>query len=256
MSNRIRIATYNVHRCVGTDGRVDPRRIAEVIQEMDVDAVGLQEVESALDHGGGREQLETIARLTGMEPVPGPTLVRGRRRFGNALLSRMAVTAVTRFDLSVSGREPRGALQAALGAGGQTVRLLVTHLGLRPFERRRQVGRLVEILMGGPEPVALMGDLNEEDRTFFSLSGLHRWFGRTPRVRSFPSRLPLLALDRVFVKPRTALVSVSAHGSRLARLASDHLPVCATLAVGVATTAVPDFARSLPVEGEVLPVRG
>jgi endonuclease/exonuclease/phosphatase family metal-dependent hydrolase len=132
----LRLATYNIHRAVGRDGRFDPARIQRVIAEIDADVVALQEVES---HHGGFDMLAYFATQTGLTAVPGPTLVHATGEYGNALLPRASLLDVQRLDLSVPNREPRGALDVLLDCGGAPLRVVATHLGPRPAEHRYQV---------------------------------------------------------------------------------------------------------------------
>ena len=217
----LRIASYNVHGCVGTDGRKDAARIAEVIRELGCDTVGLQEVDYRLDYIGQR---------LGMQVVPGLTLVRHDGPFGNALLTTRKVLDVRRLALGYGRREPRNALDVDLEVGGGRLRVIVTHLGLFAAERRWQVRKLLEMMRDTEERLVVLGDINE----WFPLSRPLRWFnrllGHSVAERSFPSRWPLFALDRVWVRPRRALLALKAHRSPLASLASDHLPVKAIVA--------------------------
>lgn len=230
LPERIVVATYNVHRCVGTDGRHDPDRIAAVIREIRADAIALQEVDSRAGVEGGIDQFAWLARATGMRPIAGPTLRDHRGHYGNAVLTRLPVLETRRVDLSVPGREPRGALDVELGAEGERLRLIVTHLGLRWSERRRQVARLVA-LVGASTPglLALLGDMNEWIPVGHSLDPLRRVLGRAPRRRTFPAPRPLLALDRIWCRPASALQALRVHATPLARVASDHLPLRAEL---------------------------
>jgi len=109
------LATYNIHACVGGDGRFQPDRTVEVLREMSADLVALQEVEQRDVAGEGL--LEFLADALDMEAIAGPTLLRGTRHYGNALLTRLPVLAVERVDLSVPRREPRGALDVELSWG-------------------------------------------------------------------------------------------------------------------------------------------
>jgi endonuclease/exonuclease/phosphatase family metal-dependent hydrolase len=141
------------------------------------------------------------------------------------------VASVERIDRSVPRREPRGALDVQVDCGGARLRVLTTHLGLLPAERRRQVRRLLAALERAADlPTILMGDLNEWYLWGRPLRWLHVEFRRTPAPRTFPSRLPLFALDRLWVRPRALLQRLAVHASPLARVASDHLPLVATLA--------------------------
>ena len=217
----LRIASYNVHGCVGTDGRKDAARIAEVIRELDCDTVGLQEVDYRLDYIAGR---------VGMRSIPGITLVRHDGPFGNALLTTRKVLDVRQLALGYGRREPRSALDVDLDVCGQKLRVIVTHLGLFAPERRWQVRKLIELVRETQERLVVLGDINE----WFPFSRPVRWFnrllGHSVVERSFPSRWPLLALDRVWVRPRPALLALKAHRSALAAAASDHLPVKAIVA--------------------------
>ena len=223
---RLRVATYNIHSGVGTDGRCDPARIAAVINELSADVVALQEVES---RHGDLDTLAFLAQRTGMRAVPGPTMLRDEGDYGNALLTRAGLLEVRHVDLSFPGREPRGAIDAVLQFGQATLRVLATHLGLRPAERRQQI----ETLLGGLDeprlPTVLMGDLNEWFLWGRPLRRLHAHFGETPAPATFPAGRPLFALDRLWVKPLRCLARLAAHRSPLARVASDHLPLAATL---------------------------
>jgi endonuclease/exonuclease/phosphatase family metal-dependent hydrolase len=219
----LRIASYNVHACVGTDGRKDATRIVRVIEELACDTVGLQEVDYRLDF---------IAQRLGMQAVPGLTLLRHDGPYGNALVTRRRVLAVRRLGFTYSGREPRNALDVDLEVGGETVRVIVTHLGLWPAERRYQVKKILEVLRATApsERVIVLGDINEWMPLGRPLRWMHALLGHSPAERSFPSRWPLVALDRVWARPRHALLALKAHRSPLAALASDHLPVKAIVA--------------------------
>jgi endonuclease/exonuclease/phosphatase family metal-dependent hydrolase len=146
--------------------------------------------------------------------------------FGNVLLTSGRVLDSRFLDLSVPGCEPRGAIDADLSIEGRTVRVIVTHLGLRAAERRYQVRRILEALSKGQTRfIILLGDINEWVLRSRPLRWLYARFGTPPAPRTFPSWLPLFALDRIWVLPRPVLVGVRAHATPLTRIASDHLPV-------------------------------
>jgi endonuclease/exonuclease/phosphatase family metal-dependent hydrolase len=223
----LRIASYNVHRAIGSDRRIDPARILAVLGEVDADVVALQEVEA---HDDGADMLAWLARRTGLHAVAGTTLQRRDGHFGNGLLTRWPVRARRLCDLTWRGREPRGAIAADLDCGGQALRVVATHLGLRPAERRDQVQQLLHLFKEHPhDPSVLIGDLNEWFLWGRPLRRLHRHFEATPSLATFPARLPLLALDRIWTHPRSMLRRLAVHRSALARAASDHLPLVATL---------------------------
>ena len=228
---QLTVGSYNVHRCIGADRRCTPARIARVIAELDVDVLALQEVDGGY-HAAGEDQFAYLAAATGMHAVAGPTMSGDGGTYGNALLSRDAVTAVRHVDLSVHGKEPRGAIDADLEVGGGHVRIVVTHLGLRRFERAMQVDQILRSVRtaGEGRTTIVAGDLNEWRPNDRSLQALHVRFGRS-RVRTFPARRPVFAFDRILVEPTGALRSFDVHDSALARVASDHLPVKAVVAL-------------------------
>jgi endonuclease/exonuclease/phosphatase family metal-dependent hydrolase len=230
---RLSVATYNVHSCVGTDGRYDPGRVAEVIHELDVDVVGLQELDWRRHAERPAFQLEHLSGSTGYAGVIGASGRDARGEYGNGLLTIRPVLAVRQIDLGVVGREPRGALDVDLDLDGVPVRVVVTHLGLRPFERRRQVTQLLEAVAEDGRPVVLMGDFNEWYPRGSCVGMLRRRFGETPAFRTFPSAWPVVALDRIWASPAGAIAAARVHATRLARRASDHLPVRAELRYGV-----------------------
>lgn len=218
----LRIASYNVHGCVGCDGGRDPGRVAEVILETNCDTIGLQEVH----HAG------MLAARTGLRLVEGKPHMWHDRHVGNALLTRRPILDVRHHEYGWEGGEPRSALDVELDIGGDPVRVIVTHLGLKPAERRYQVRKLLELVREShlEERVIVLGDINEWLPLGRPLRWLHGLLGHSPSERSFPSRWPLFALDRVWVRPRHALLAFGVHRSPLAEVASDHLPVKAIVA--------------------------
>jgi endonuclease/exonuclease/phosphatase family metal-dependent hydrolase len=228
------VASYNVRRCLGLDGRRDPDRVAAVISEMKADVVGLQEVESSPDSDpDGVDQLALLARKSGLHALAGPILRRHDGHTGNGLLTRLPIRSYRLLDLSVPGREPRGAIDVTLEGSGARMRLLVTHFGLRGAERRAQAIRLLSALedRSSEDVTVLLGDLNEWFPRGRMLRSVGRGLAEARSVRSFPAFWPVLALDRICVAPAGALREFGAHVSPLARVASDHLPVRAVIAL-------------------------
>ncbi len=228
--SRILAASYNIHSCRGTDGRYDPDRVAGVIREIDPDIIGLQEVESGYWTGSGENQLDLLAQATGLHAVSGPTLQSARGHYGNAILTRWPVQDVRRIDLSVPGREPRGALDVCVRIDDQPLRMLVTHFGLAATERFAQAGALIGLLRDGRAGIRIVaGDFNEWASRRKTIRMLDEWFGDSGSVRTWPSRFPLFALDRIWVHPGKYLIDLRPHRSKQARHASDHLPLTARL---------------------------
>ena len=230
-SQVIRIATYNVHGCVGTDGVFCIPRIGEVIAGLDAQVVGLQEVDSS-PQSEQRADLEQLAEATGLTAVAGGIRAGARGTYGNALLTNLPVLRSRTLDLSVHGREPRGALEVYVKAEDAIVRIVVAHLGLAPWERREQSRRLVETLASTPtdiEATILLGDVNEWFTWGRPLRWLHAALGRSAHIATFPSILPMFALDRIWVRPRASLQRSWRVRNNMTRRASDHLPLRADI---------------------------
>jgi endonuclease/exonuclease/phosphatase family metal-dependent hydrolase len=237
---RLRVASYNVHQCVGTDGRRDAGRVADVLRELEADVVGLQEVDARPGLSHDSVQMDFLAHALGLHAVGGPTVIRAGNggHFGNALLTRRRVLDVRHIDLTIYKREPRAAIDVDLDIDDQVVRFIVTHLGLLPGERRAQVRRLLDAL-GNPrhDPsrvVVLCGDINEWFVVGRPLRWLHGRLGRSPAPATFPAGFPIFALDRIWVRPRATVRALTVHVSPNARIASDHLPLSAEIEIGPA----------------------
>jgi endonuclease/exonuclease/phosphatase family metal-dependent hydrolase len=225
---QLKLATWNIRRCIGSDGIKSKERCAAVLTEMDADLVALQEVESRPGHE--LDALGFLARETGTRAVAGVTMVGGDVHYGNAVLTRLPCRAVRHHNLGVPGREPRAALDIDLKTDGFFVQVIATHLGLSAAERLEQVRRLLPFFqMGARDLVALTGDLNEWRPWGRSLRLLRRIFPHTPNRRSWPAHAPVFSLDRIWVHPFGTLRRLATHKSALARVASDHLPVTAEI---------------------------
>lgn len=225
---RLRFVSWNIHSCVGTDKRYDPGRVASVLGTLDADVIGLQEVDWRSPPHEGVDQLAFLARTLGMTAIAGPNLYDHRGEFGNALLTRLAVEEVEHLDLAQTGREPRGCIDARLRHEDQSIRALVTHLGLRRYERAAQLQAITDYL-GAREPGVvrcLMADLNEWLPTRLTRGPLTpACFDTVYAPRTFPSTRPVLPLDRVFVSPLPDELEQARLRTPWSRLASDHLPL-------------------------------
>jgi endonuclease/exonuclease/phosphatase family metal-dependent hydrolase len=232
-SQHLAVGSYNLHSCVGLDGRRSPARIADALRELACDVYALQEVDNQPGEHEESMQLEYLARAMNMTAVPGLRIVRHTGEYGNAILTRLPIKDIRRHDLSYSWCEPRGAIDIELDLYGQPLRVIATHLGLRRSERRFQWRRLmVAIAEGSMEmPTIVLGDMNEWYRGARTLREAHDAFGEPPAPAAFPSFAPMLALSRIWVRPRAALESLVVHRTDLTRKASDHLPLKATLDV-------------------------
>lgn len=226
------IASYNVHKCVGRDRKFDPDRICHVIQEISADIIALQEADSRFGERTGLLDLMRLERDCGLMPVPIAAASKAHGWHGNVVLFREGAVRDV-HPLKLPGLEPRGALvvELELKQGG-TLRVIAAHFGLLRHSRAQQAKALLELLGTREEqPTVLLGDLNEwRLGNGSSLNTLRDAFGALPpAVPSFPSGMPVLALDRI-ISNRTGLIeNVTAHDSALSRIASDHLPLKAAI---------------------------
>jgi len=224
------IASYNVHKCVGTDGLFDPGRVGEVIGEIDADLIALQEADGPVSNRRGLLDLAALERATGLTPVHIQDHGPSHGWHGNLILARNRVVQSVR-RISLPGLEPRGAMIVDLELKGVLLRIIAAHFGLLRRSRSQQASALVEATRSILCPTLLLGDLNEwRVNTRSSLLELLPHFGPLhPALPSFPSRFPLLALDRILARPPDVISAIEVHQTPLARVASDHLPLKARL---------------------------
>lgn len=227
---RLRVATYNVHACVGTDGRHDPDRVATVIGELEADVVALQEFTYPASVALETRQPVVLTMAGNYECALGPTRQTVTQCFGNALFTQHPIVDVHRIDLSMERWEPRGALAATIAVGRTHVHVLAAHLGLRVRERRFQVRQILEYLDSARDTLlVVLGDFNDWLPGRSVVHVLDDRLGRPPRPASFPGYCPLVPLDRIWIHPARALRRIFAHATPTARRASDHLPVVADI---------------------------
>ena len=225
----MKIASYNIHKCRGMDGRTRPDRIVAVIKEIEADLIALQEVDKRFGRKDGLLNPEDIRRETGMRLLVQSDLPQGHGWHGNALLVRTEPKSYRRLRLRLPGFEPRGAIVAELDFGQGEFRVIAAHLGLLRQSRLDQASALLKLYRElAPMPTILMGDFNEwRGRWRSALSILEPTFDVHASPRSFPARRPLFALDRILGWPRGFIAGLQVHDTPLARVASDHLPLTA-----------------------------
>jgi endonuclease/exonuclease/phosphatase family metal-dependent hydrolase len=236
-----RILTYNVHRCVGADRRLDVERVANVIAVESPDIVALQEVDVRRARTGGVDQAHMLAKRLGMASRFNAALRVEEEEYGDAILTAAPERLIKAGPLPGYPRlprlEPRGALWVAVTLrGGAELQVINTHLGLVPREQQIQAVALAgETWLGAPErrdPIILVGDLNATARTVVHRTLAARLANAhalrpvsTPRAATFPATMPMLRIDHIFVSGGIKVRSVRVGGSPLARVASDHLPL-------------------------------
>lgn len=252
-----RIMTYNVHRCVGGDRRLDLDRIAAVIAEYEPDVVALQELDVGRVRTGKFDQAHEIARRLEMTFHFNAAMRVEEELYGDAILTSRPERLVHKGPLpvvtGVPGNEPRGALWLAVDFDGVEVNILNTHLGLIPREQRLQAKALLgKEWLGDPrcvDPVILVGDFNATSVTrpyaalTTRLADAQRQPGLGRTVPTFPATFPVLRIDHVFVSPSIRVRKVQAPLFPLARVASDHLPLVVDFDI---VKVAADEAQSVP----------
>ena len=234
-----RLLTYNVHRCVGVDRRLDVARIADVIAEHEPDIVCLQELDVGRARTGHVDQAQAIADRLSMTVHFHAAMRVEAEQYGDAILTawpeRLVKSAALPSIRGIPGLEPRGALWAIIDIDGVALNVINTHLGLVPREQRLQAAALVgPSWLGHPDCVGatlLTGDFNATSVTrpyqtlAAKLADCQRSLKLKPTVKTFPSSFPAIRIDHCFTSPEIVVTGVKTPFSPLARMASDHLPL-------------------------------
>lgn len=241
----LRVMTYNVHSCIGMDGKVDIRRIARVIAQAQPDIVALQELDVGKVRSYGTDQAHLIASHLEMAFHFHPAIHLEEERYGDAILTRLPLRLVKAGLLPClresPKREPRGALWVAVEFKGREIQVINTHLGLHPRERALQVNALLGAEWLGSDqclgPAILCGDFNAvpSSSVYRQLSARLRDVqtlipGHKP-LGTFTSRFPKVRLDHIFASQDLEAIRITTSASQLAYTASDHLPLVAEILV-------------------------
>lgn len=241
----LRVMTYNVHSCVGMDGKLSPRRIARVIDLYKPDIVALQELDMHRPRTGGMDQAHLIAQELRMTYHFHPTIQVEEEKYGDAVLSRHPMRVVRAEEIPrLNGRaalEPRGAIWVEVEVNGHTVQLLNTHLSLHPRERRLQAEALMGPEWAGHSDFSgtrlFCGDLNAGPNSptyreiVATLSDVQSEGPAETPEPTFFSRYPVARIDHVFVGAETKVTDTKIPSTRLTRAASDHLPLIVEIAI-------------------------
>lgn len=238
MSLRIRVASYNIHKCRGLDRRTDPERIAKIIAEVDADVVALQEI---LDVRDGRPEFDQARRITAALGSYHHCFGENRPlyggRYGNMTLSRLPVRVCRNYDLTWRHRERRGCLRTDVLLPSNTLlHLFNVHLGTSFVERRHQARMLLSDNMLSKKqwagPRIVVGDFNEWTRGLASRLMGEVFEAAKPKTflrhgRTYPGVFPVLHLDHFYYEKHLLLRNFRVHRTRRALAASDHLPLVA-----------------------------
>ncbi|WP_374470076.1 endonuclease/exonuclease/phosphatase family protein [Phenylobacterium sp.] len=241
-----RIVTYNVHRCVGNDRRLDVPRIADVLATLEPDIVALQELDVGRARTNHVDQAHEIAERLRMVSHFHPAMRVEEELYGDAILTAYPETLIQTGPLPghprIAQLEPRGALWIEVEIEGHKVQVINTHLGLVPKEQQIQAS-----FLAGPSwlehprfagPRILLGDFNATAtsvvyRTLAAkLEPARRLAPRRTPTATFPSPLPVLRIDHIFVSPEVTVRDVFVPFDPMWRVASDHLPLVMDFTIG------------------------
>ncbi|AKH43458.1 endonuclease/exonuclease/phosphatase family metal-dependent hydrolase [Altererythrobacter atlanticus] len=223
-------ASYNIHKGVGTDGRRDPERILAVLNELDADIIALQEADRRF---GQREAVlpRTLVEEWHWQVVPLAMRPGSMGWHGNSILVSPEIEVREAEPINLPALEPRGAVCAHLEAAGREFCVVGMHLDLSGLLRRRQIEEICAHVPAQEKPAVLLGDFNEWSTRKGAFRGFEDHWTVLHPGRSFPSRRPLAALDRIVHSSHWACDGAEVHHSALSAKASDHLPVRARLSI-------------------------
>ncbi len=229
---KISVASYNIHKCLGTDGRFDPNRTLAVLLELDADIIALQEADMRFGDRRGLLDLAALHLRGNYSAVTDVALRDASHGFhGNVVLHRAGSVKAVR-PIKLPGLEPRGAIVVDLDLTSGNLRIIAAHLGLLKRSRSRQIETILQAAQSSHlRPVIVLGDMNEwriGARSSLKLFSPH--FGPVhSAAASYPAKYPIWSLDRILASPEIVVRDVLVHDSLLARVASDHLPIKATI---------------------------
>ena len=222
----VRVMTWNIHGGIGPDGLHDLQRMLAVIRRADPDILALQEVDSRRLKGA-EHPIALLNRVLGHHGIAAAAITTADGDYGQVLLSRWPLHDAVVHDISVPRREPRRAIAATIDAPPGRLFVVAAHLGLRFVERRRQCTTMAMLAEQSKLPTVVLGDFNDWMWPGSVQNVLARKLPGHTHHRTFPARLPILKLDRIFCRPAAALVSskVDPAGAEV----SDHLPLVAEI---------------------------
>ncbi len=248
----LRVATYNIHkgvRGIGLRKRLEIHNLGLGIESLDADLVFLQEVRlfhhrdaRRFDHtrfGWPAEGQADFLAPEGYASAYRTNAVTRGGEHGNALLSRWPLGDVGHHDVSDHPFEQRGLLHVQVDWQGRRVHAVVAHLGLIHRSRLRQVQRLSDYIAAQIPPGApllVAGDFNDWGERLdapMAALGLERAraaSGQPAQRLTFPSRVPIFGLDRIYMRGFHCLSTMVPRSPAWARM-SDHLPLVAELAL-------------------------
>lgn len=244
---KLRVLTYNIHRAIGLDRRFAPDRIIEILSEHNADIVLLQEVDENVPRSNHLQLAKELAQALDYPYFAmGHNVELRKGSYGNATLSRFPIIDERNIDLSVGIKKRRGCQHTRLDLGEisgspYTLEVFNLHLGLSALERRMQARILAQseefISLGVNTNSILAGDFNDWRSLLrkFYVNGIGcncatdvlTQSSKKKAIKTFPSFSPIGALDRIYYRGKLEVEAVNRSNLKLAKFASDHLPVFA-----------------------------
>lgn len=247
----MRVLSYNIHKGIGgRDRRYRLERICAVLDREAADVLCLQEVDRHVRRSQFHDQPQLLAEhVRAVAKLYQLNYRVADGGYGNLLLSRWPFLEQHQIALTLGRCKPRGAQWAVLASPHGPLRMVNWHLGLREYERHWQVRRLLEHHRFRNQdhlPTLIIGDFNDWRNTLaagpFAVHGYQQVTAPPSRFRSFPAYWPIGSLDKAFTRGPVRIEQARVGHSRLARDASDHLPL------------VIDFEIPPPTPNQSLPV--
>lgn len=230
----LKVASYNIHKGVGTDRRRNPGRIIDVLNEIDADIIALQEADRRFGARAAAIPEKLLEMHSDYRAIPLDVQIDSMGWHGNAILVRKSARVVAHDIMHIPCLEPRGAIMAHCEWEGKELAIFGMHLDLSGLWRRRQAAAIIKLAQEKQRevPVVLMGDLNEWSAASGCLKDFGKAFEMVECGRSFHSRSPIATLDRIMHSDGIRSSASGVHDSPASRTASDHLPVWAKIAIG------------------------
>jgi endonuclease/exonuclease/phosphatase family metal-dependent hydrolase len=222
-----RVMTWNIHGGVGSDGLCDLRRVADLVLRHRPDIVALQEIDSRRKAPGAETAFAFLADCLGRHAAEAKLITAPDGEYGHAVFSRWPIAGAVRHDITLAGREPRAAIECVVDTPRGPLHVVAAHLGLSLRERHRQAALLSSLARSEAERTLILGDFNDWIWRGSVQRALASTLPARTHYKTFPARLPLFALDRIYARPASLLQRSWTDPS--AKTASDHLPVIAEL---------------------------
>jgi endonuclease/exonuclease/phosphatase family metal-dependent hydrolase len=226
-SGAVRIMTWNIHGGVGPDRRCDLQRIVDLARRQEPDILALQEVDSRRRGAGTQDAFRFLTGALGSHSAESKLIAAPDGEYGHVVISRWPLSGTVFHDISISGREPRAAIETCVATPAGPLHVVAAHLGLSIHERRWQARLLASVARRGPARTVLLGDFNDWVWKSSVQGILAELLPVRTHHKTWPSCRPVFALDRIYCRPAATLGRNWT--DPLARRASDHLPIIADL---------------------------